>query len=127
MIAVFCIGMSEPDTGSDLFAAKARAVKVDGGWQLNGSKVWTTNAHHAEYMIGLFRTSPATADNRRHGLTQFLVDMKNTDGITINPIRFMNGMHDFNEVVFEDAFITGQPPAGRGRCRLDPGDDGTGL
>ena len=102
----FCIGMSEPDTGSDLFAAKARAVKVDGGWQLNGSKVWTTNAHHAEYMIGLFRTSPATADNRRHGLTQFLVDMKNTDGITINPIRFMNGMHDFNEVVFEDAFIT---------------------
>ncbi len=101
----FCIGMSEPDTGSDLFAAKARAVKADGGWLLNGAKIWTTNAHHAEYMIGLFRTSPATTENRRHGLTQYLVDMKNTPGITINPIRFMNGMHDFNEVVFEDAFI----------------------
>jgi acyl-CoA dehydrogenase len=101
----FCIGMSEPDTGSDLFAAKARAEKVDGGWKLNGTKVWTTNAHLAEYMIGLFRTSPATKENRRHGLTQFLVDMKNTDGITVNPIRFMNGKHDFNEVVLEDAFI----------------------
>ncbi|MEX2618250.1 MAG: acyl-CoA dehydrogenase family protein [Alphaproteobacteria bacterium] len=102
----FCIGMSEPNTGSDLFAASARATKADGGWLLNGAKIWTTNAHHAEYMIGLFRTSPATTENRRHGLTQFLVDMKNTPGIAVNPIRFMNGMHDFNEVVFEDAFIS---------------------
>jgi alkylation response protein AidB-like acyl-CoA dehydrogenase len=55
-------------------------------------------------MIGLFRTSPATKENRRHGLTQFLVDMK-TPGIRINPIYQMSGLHDFNEVVFEDAFM----------------------
>ena len=55
-------------------------------------------------MIGLFRTSPPTNDNRRHGLTQFLVDMK-TPGIRVNPIRQMTGQHDFNEVVFTDAFM----------------------
>ena len=55
-------------------------------------------------MIGLFRTSPPTKENRRHGLTQFLVDMK-TPGITVNPIYQMTGQHDFNEVVFDDAFM----------------------
>ena len=56
-------------------------------------------------MIGLFRTSQSTEENRRHGLTQFLVDMKNTNGITVNPIHHMTGIHEFNEVVFEDAFV----------------------
>jgi acyl-CoA dehydrogenase len=66
--------------------------------------VWTSNAHHADYMIGLFRTSPPTRENRRHGLTQFVVDMK-TPGIAVNPIYHMGGHHDFNEVVFESAFM----------------------
>src|SRR6478752_4897667 len=79
----FVIGMSEPGSGSDLFAAKAKATKVDGGWRFSGSKVWTSNAHIADYMIGLFRTSPPTKENRRHGLTQFLIDMK-ASGITVN-------------------------------------------
>ena len=96
--------MSEPDSGSDLFAAKTKATKVDGGWRINGTKIWTSNAHIADYMIGLFRTSPPTKENRRHGLTQFLVDMK-TPGITVNPIYQMTGQHDFNEVVFDDAFM----------------------
>lgn len=100
----FCIGMSEPNSGSDLFAAKAKAEKVDGGWKINGTKVWTSIAHHADYMIGLFRTSPPTAENRRHGLTQFLVDMT-LPGIAINPIPWPNGALDFNEVVLEDVFI----------------------
>lgn len=100
----FCIGMSEPDSGSDLFAAKTKAEKVDGGWKINGTKVWTSFAQHAEYMIGLFRTSAATKENRRHGLTQFLVDMS-LDGITVNPIPWPNGSLDFNEVVLEDVFI----------------------
>ncbi len=99
----FVIGMSEPGSGSDLFAAKTKATKVDGGWRINGSKIWTSNAHIADYMLGLFRTSPPTKDNRRHGLTQFLVDM-NSPGITVNPIIQMTGQHDFNEVVFDDAF-----------------------
>jgi acyl-CoA dehydrogenase len=100
----FAIGMSEPGSGSDLFAAKTKATKTKGGFFVNGTKIWTSNAHAADYMIGLFRTSPSTRENRRHGLTQFLVDMK-ARGITINPIYQMSGLHDFNEVVFEDAFI----------------------
>lgn len=101
----FCIGMSEPNSGSDLFAASTKATKTDGGWLINGTKLWTSTAHQADYMIGLFRTSPSTKENRRHGLTQFLVDMKNTPGITVNPIHHLTGKREFNEVVFEDAFL----------------------
>jgi len=100
----FVIGMSEPGSGSDLFAAKTHAKKTDGGWLINGTKVWTSHAHVAHYMLGLFRTSPPTKENRRHGLTQFLVDMR-ARGIRVNPIYQITGEHDFNEVVFEDAFV----------------------
>src|SRR5215210_9043634 len=100
----FAIGMSEPNSGSDLFAASTKATKTEGGWLINGTKVWTSNAHQAHYMIGLFRTSAPTKENRRHGLTQFVVDMK-TPGIAVNPIYQMTGLHDFNEVVFTDAFM----------------------
>ena len=100
----FVIGMSEPGSGSDLFAARTKATKVEKGWRINGSKIWTSNAHVADYMLGLFRTSSPTKENRRHGLTQFLVDMK-TPGISVNPIYQMTGQHDFNEVVFDDAFV----------------------
>ena len=100
----FCIGMSEPDSGSDLFAAKARAEPVDGGWRLNGTKVWTSLAHLSDYMIGLFRTTPVNPDDRRHGLSQFLVDLK-AEGITIRPIRFPSGQHEFNQVTFDDVVL----------------------
>jgi len=100
----FVIGMSEPGSGSDLFAAKTKATKVDKGWRINGSKIWTSNANIADYMIALCRTSPPTKENRRHGLTQFLVDMKDR-GIKVNPIYQMSGQQDFNEVVFEDVFV----------------------
>jgi len=100
----FCIGMSEPDSGSDLFAARSTAERADGGWRINGRKIWTSNAHRSHYMIALLRTSPPTEDNRRHGLSQFLIDMQ-TPGITVTPIVNMTGAHDFNEVVFDDAMI----------------------
>ena len=100
----FAIGMSEPGSGSDLFAAKTKATKADGGWRINGSKIWTTSAQIADYMLALFRTSPSTKENRRHGLTQFLVNMK-TPGITVNPVYQMTGKPGFNEVVFADAFV----------------------
>ncbi len=100
----FAIGMSEPNSGSDLFAAKTKATKADGGWLINGTKIWTTSAHMADYMLGIFRTSPPTRENRRHGLTQFLVDMK-TPGITVNPIAQLSGQKEFNEVVFKDVFL----------------------
>ena len=100
----FCIGLSEPDSGSDLFAAQTKAEKVDSGWKVNGRKVWTSSAHRAQYMIALLRTSPASAENRRHGLTQFLIGM-DTPGITVRPIMQITGEHDFNEVTFDDVFV----------------------
>lgn len=99
----FSIGMSEPESGSDLASLKARAEKVGGGWRINGRKIWTTNAHHAQYIIVLARTS--TVEGSRHaGLSQIIVDMA-TPGITISPIISMANEHDFNEVLFEDVLV----------------------
>ncbi|MEC7649520.1 MAG: acyl-CoA dehydrogenase family protein [Pseudomonadota bacterium] len=100
----FGIGMSEPNSGSDLASVRTKATKVDGGYLINGSKIWTSGAHIANYLVALFRTS-SSADDRHEGLTQFIVDMKNTDGIDVRPIHNMTGDHDFNQVFFEDAFI----------------------
>ncbi|MGA1860869.1 acyl-CoA dehydrogenase family protein [Azospirillum sp. 11R-A] len=98
----FCIGMSEPDSGSDLAAVRTRAVPVDGGFVVNGTKLWTTYAHHADYMILFCRTG--SAEDRHGGTSQFLVDLK-TPGITIRPIADLAGEHHFNEVVFEDVLL----------------------
>src|SRR5438876_11458894 len=100
----FAIGMSEPNSGSDLFAAKTRATKTDGGYLINGTKIWTSSAHIADYMIAIFRTSPPTKENRRHGLTQFLVKMKQP-GIQVTPLSQITGQNEFNEVVFTDYFV----------------------
>lgn len=107
----FCIGMSEPGSGSDLASLKSRGEKVDGGWKLNGRKIWTTNAHRADYMIALMRTSPG--DGARHaGFSQFIIDMA-APGISISPIISMAGEHDFNEVGFEDVFVPDDALIGR--------------
>src|SRR5579864_6713996 len=100
----FCIGLSEPNSGSDVFAASTRATKTEGGWLVNGRKIWTSNAHNSDYMIALLRTSSKTKENHRHGLTQFLIDCK-SPGITIRPIINLTGSHDFNEIVFDDVFV----------------------
>ncbi len=99
----FCIGMSEPNSGSDLASVRTKADKVDGGWLVNGTKVWTSGAHRCHYMIALFRTE-TDPDDRHGGLTQFLVDMK-TPGITVRPVPDLAGQEHFNEVHFEDAFV----------------------
>ncbi len=99
----FCIGMSEPDSGSDLASIRTRASKIDGGWVINGSKLWTSGAHYAKYMIALVRTE-AKSDNRHAGMSQFLIDM-NTPGVTHRPIRNMIGDHDFNEVFLENVEV----------------------
>ncbi len=101
---VFCIGMSEPDSGSDLAATRTRAVPADGGWRVTGTKLWTTGAHDADYMILFCRTSGTPAD-RQVGTSQLLVDLRTTEGITIRPIIDLAGQHHFNEVHFEDAFL----------------------
>jgi acyl-CoA dehydrogenase len=99
-----CIGMSEPDSGSDLASLRTRATRTDGGWVVNGRKVWTTYAHEAQYMIALFRTEPVDPAHRHAGLSQFLVDMS-TPGISLSPIYNMVGEHHFNEVILEDVFV----------------------
>jgi alkylation response protein AidB-like acyl-CoA dehydrogenase len=101
----FVIGMSEPDSGSDLASIRTRAARNDDGdWVVNGAKIWTSNAHASHYAITLVRTSPADPANRHAGLSQLLVDLS-TPGITVNPIRILDGGHHFNEVVFEDVVI----------------------
>ncbi|HUN53266.1 MAG TPA: acyl-CoA dehydrogenase family protein [Candidatus Sulfotelmatobacter sp.] len=99
----FCIGMSEPDSGSDLASIRTRGSKVDGGWSVNGTKLWTSNAHRCDYMILLCRTAEKN-DNRHEGMTQFIVDLKQP-GVQIRPIKNLAGQHHFNEVVFTDFFI----------------------
>lgn len=101
--AFFCIGMSEPDSGSDLASIRSRAERRADGWLLNGRKVWTSGAHRAHYMIALMRTE-GRADNRHGGMSQFLVDMK-TPGLTVRPIVNQLGEHDFNEVTFDDVLL----------------------
>jgi alkylation response protein AidB-like acyl-CoA dehydrogenase len=101
--AFFCIGMSEPNTGSDLASVRTRATRVDGGWRLNGRKVWTTNAHRSHYMIALVRTSGAPQDRHR-GLSQVIVDLA-APGVAVRPIRDLTGDAHFNEIVLEDVFV----------------------
>jgi alkylation response protein AidB-like acyl-CoA dehydrogenase len=100
----FCIGMSEPDSGSDLASIRTRASRTEGGWLLNGTKIWTSGAHLHDYMIALVRTNP-DAERKHDGMSQLLIDLKNTDGITIRPIKNLAGEEHFNECVFEDAFV----------------------
>lgn len=99
----FCIGMSEPDSGSDLASIRSKAEKTLNGWLLNGRKVWTSGAHRANYSIALLRTDP-NLTNKHSGVSQFLIDMK-TPGITVRPIKNMVGERDFNEVIFDNVEI----------------------
>lgn len=96
----FAIGMSEPDSGSDLASVRTRAVRVDGGWLVNGTKIWTTNAYTATHILALLRTS----DDRHGGLTQFIID-RHAEGLTVSPIPFIDGTREFCELSFEDVFV----------------------
>jgi alkylation response protein AidB-like acyl-CoA dehydrogenase len=96
--------------GSDLASARTRAVPVDGGYRVNGTKVWTTNGHRSHYMVLFCRTGDGS--ERHQGLSQFLVDMK-TPGIEVRPIIAMTGEHHFNEVVFTDVFLPADSVIGK--------------
>ena len=100
----FSIGMSEPNTGADLASVRTSARQVDGGWVINGSKIWTTDAHRNHFLIALVRTAPAAGENRHVGLSQIIVDLRN-DSAKVRPIRNMAGGEDFNEIVFEDVLV----------------------
>jgi len=98
----FCIGMSEPNVGSDLASVRTRARRVEGGFIVNGQKIWTSNAHIADFMIALVRTGDG--DTRHAGLSQLIIDMKSA-GLAVRPIANLTGETHFNEVYLEDVFV----------------------
>lgn len=100
----FAIGLSEPGAGSDLAGVKTKAEKVDGGWKINGQKIWSSGAHICHYMVALLRTSPADGRNRHVGLSQIMIDLS-LPGVTIKPIVDLSGDAHFNEVYFEDVIV----------------------
>jgi alkylation response protein AidB-like acyl-CoA dehydrogenase len=98
----FCIGMSEPDSGSDLASLRATATRVDGGYLVGGTKVWTSHAHRSHYMLALVRTTPGA--QRHEGLSQLVIDLS-SPGVDVRPIRLLTGSHHFNEVVLRDVHV----------------------
>lgn len=100
----FGIGMSEPDSGSDLASVRSRGVRVDDGWSITGTKVWTSGAHRAHAFTVLARTAPLNTEHRHAGLSQFIVDL-HAPGVEIRPIISMSGGHHFNEVILDEVFV----------------------
>ena len=97
-----CIGLSEPNSGSDLASVRTAARRTSNGWVINGQKVWTTGAHISHAMLALVRTGEGS--ERQAGLSQLLIDL-DTPGVTVRPIIDMFGTHHFNEVFFEDVEV----------------------
>ncbi|MBL8383208.1 MAG: acyl-CoA dehydrogenase family protein [Burkholderiales bacterium] len=111
----WCQGYSEPGSGSDLASLATRAVRDGDHYVINGSKIWTTHAHHANRMFALVRTGDATV-KKHEGISFLLIDMK-TPGITVRPIKSASGDHEVNQVFFDDVRV----PVS---CRL--GEEGQG-
>jgi alkylation response protein AidB-like acyl-CoA dehydrogenase len=98
---IWCQLFSEPESGSDLASLRTKAVKVDGGWRIDGQKIWTSRAHLAAHGILLARTG---GGDRHKGITFFLLPM-DTHGVTVRPLRHMLGEAEFNEVFLDDVFL----------------------
>jgi alkylation response protein AidB-like acyl-CoA dehydrogenase len=99
---IWCQLFSEPDAGSDAAGVKTRGTRVDGGWLLNGQKVWTSGAHHASFGLATIRTDP---DVPKHdGITTVVIDM-HAEGVDVRPLRMVTGHSEFNEVFFNDVFV----------------------
>ncbi|MEO3756956.1 acyl-CoA dehydrogenase [Mycobacterium sp. B14F4] len=110
----WCQLFSEPGAGSDLAALATRATKVDGGWRINGHKIWTSSAQRADYGALLARTDPSARKHR--GIGYFIVDMR-AAGVEVQPIRQASGESEFNEVFLTDVFVPddmllGEPTGG---------------
>jgi acyl-CoA dehydrogenase len=106
----WCQLFSEPAAGSDLAALRTKATRHDDGWRINGQKLWSSWAHHADFGILLARTDPALPKHK--GLTFFVLDMR-SPGITIRPIRQISGKSEFNEVFLDNVAIPDANRIGR--------------
>ncbi|HYD09758.1 MAG TPA: acyl-CoA dehydrogenase family protein, partial [Acidimicrobiales bacterium] len=99
---IWCQLFSEPDAGSDAAGVKTKATRVDGGWLVNGQKVWTSGAHVAGMGFATVRTNP---DVPKHdGITTMVIDMK-AEGVEVRPLKMTTGASEFNEVFFNDVFV----------------------
>ena len=99
---VWCQLFSEPDAGSDAAAVETRGTRVDGGWRVNGQKVWTSGAQYCHLGLATVRTDP---DAPKHaGITTMVIDM-HAPGVEVRPLRQITGNADFNEVFFDDVFV----------------------
>jgi alkylation response protein AidB-like acyl-CoA dehydrogenase len=99
---IWCQLFSEPDAGSDAAGIKTRGTRVDGGWLVNGQKVWTSGAHLARYGLATVRTNP---DAPKHeGITMMVIDMK-APGVAVRPLKMPTGNSEFNEVFFNDVLV----------------------
>jgi acyl-CoA dehydrogenase len=98
----FCLGLSEPDTGSDVSSVSLRAEQAGNGWTLHGTKIWTTYAEFAHYIYVIARTS--REENRHAGLTEFVVPL-DSPGVTVRPIEDLSGAAHFNEVIFDGVHV----------------------
>ncbi len=99
---IFCEGLSEPNSGSDLASLQTRATEDGDEFVLNGQKCWTSNGHHAAYCWLAARTG--TQESRHKGISTFIIDMK-TPGISLRPVVNMLGVHSFNDTFFEEARV----------------------
>jgi alkylation response protein AidB-like acyl-CoA dehydrogenase len=106
---VWCQLFSEPEAGSDAASVKTRATRVDGGWKLNGQKVWTSGAQYCSRGLATVRTDP---DAPKHaGITTVIIDMKGP-GVEVRPLRQITGGSEFNEVFFNDVFVPDEDVVG---------------
>ncbi|HEY5697862.1 MAG TPA: acyl-CoA dehydrogenase [Acidimicrobiales bacterium] len=106
---IWCQLFSEPDAGSDAAGVKTKATKVDGGWLVNGQKVWTSGAHQSRWGFATVRTNP---DVPKHdGITVMVIDMA-AEGVEVRPLRMTSGMSEFNEVFFNDVFVSDEDVVG---------------
>jgi len=122
---IWCQLFSEPDAGSDAAAVKTKATRVDGGWKLNGQKVWTSGAHLCARGLATVRTDPEAP--KHSGITTVIVDM-HAPGVEVRPLRMITGGSEFNEVFFSDVFIpdedvVGEPNAGWTVARATLGNE----
>ncbi|MGV9745648.1 acyl-CoA dehydrogenase family protein [Rhodococcus zopfii] len=126
----WCQGFSEPEAGSDLASLKTRAVRDGGDYIVNGQKTWTTLAQHADWIFALVRTDP-NAPKRQAGISFLLIDMK-TPGVTVRPIKLIDGGYEVNEVFFEDVRVpaenlVGEENAGWSYAKFLLGNERTGV
>ncbi len=122
---IWCQLFSEPDAGSDAAAIKTRAARVDGGWKINGQKVWTSGAHYCRRGLATVRTDPDAA--KHAGITTVIVDMS-APGVDVRPLRMISGGSEFNEVFFDDVFVpdedvVGEPNSGWTVARATLGNE----